>query len=153
MSVRYLIFLTFIGSFIVSAESQTVKIYKWIDNEGILHYSQFPPQDNIVNSKVTTEEVPKSVLSSKPLDYKQWTDDIEKYLVDKKRLRANTAAKVEIKKERRKNCEITRKNLQLYKANRRIRVTNGNHQEIRKLSDDERVEKIRGAEEYIKTNC
>lgn len=135
---------------LLSPASYAGKFYKWVDNEGVTHYGESPPD--------TETAAVVNVKTGASSDQKQAIEQLEA-----KRKAAQEASNAtqddeesEIEKENRKimenNCKIQRQNLSQLKANRRIKVTDDNG-EIRYLDDEEIQSRMKEIQQYIDENC
>ena len=112
-------------------------MYKWVDEEGNVHYEQFAPTDRAsekLDSK--SSEVlppPQSAGQNKELDQPPpaVTED-------------------EASRVKRQNCEAAKRNLDIYVRHNRIKQPDGSELV---LSEEMREEKMRQAEEDIKQFC
>ena len=154
MIFRYLLLFVFLYSLDVIATSQTIQIYSWKDTSGQVHYSQFPPESKVNNFDVTIEEMPLPILKTKKDEkLKNWLVEINKNISEKKNLRKNQKQQVKMKKRYKENCEIAKKNLILYNSHRRVRIRSDDMQGSYVMSEEQRLEKIKLAEESIKSFC
>jgi hypothetical protein len=154
MFVRYVLFFIFINSVSVIANTETMQIYRWTDNEGIVHVSEFPPEDKNNNFnvdktqvKIPVYEPPKNQNSNEKLA------NIKKYIEDRKvarELRINT---VNTAKTNQNNCELARENLALYQSGQRIRTSVNDSSAIQILTEQERIKRIKRAEQNIMSYC
>lgn len=134
-----------------SAAADTQGIYKWTDDQGEIHYSQFPP------SGVKTEKLnapPPPAHSPEVLD-SEVQKQVDKYdQQNKEKLQGAKDAKqwVEIQKIRRSNCETAHKNLAGLQRGGNVRYMAPNGQILR-LTDEERKKRIDEANKQIEENC
>ncbi|MGL4315282.1 MAG: DUF4124 domain-containing protein [Pseudomonas sp.] len=130
----------------LSTSAMAGQIYKWVDAQGNTHFGAQPPEGqqaaevnpNISQPKTASPPAPK--LEDSKLD-------AEQEQLDEEAMQA--AAKQD--KERKTFCEQTRKNLAQLKANPRLRVTENG--ETRRLTEDDRQERMAKSEASIKENC
>lgn len=134
-----------------SAAADTQGIYKWTDDQGEIHYSQFPP------SGVKTEKLnapPPPAHSPEVLD-SEVQKQVDKFdQQNKEKLQGAKDAKqwVEIQKIRRSNCETAHKNLAGLQRGGNVRYM-GPNGEILRLTDEERKKRIDEANKQIEENC
>lgn len=114
--------------------TQAATMYKWVDDDGNVHYDQSPPTDREsekLESKTSTK-------TPTPAAAEQASDQPPKVTEDD-----NTR----IKKQ---NCEAARRNLEIYKRSAKILQPDGTELV---LSDEMRAEKLRQVQEDIKKFC
>ncbi len=130
----------------LSASAMAGQIYKWVDAQGNTHFGAQPPEGqqaaevnpNISQPKVAAPAPPKLDDSKKDTEQEQLDQDARE-----------AAAKQE--KERKTFCEETRKDLAQMKANPRLRINDNG--ETRRLTEEERQERMAKSEASIKENC
>jgi len=128
------------------------KIYKWVDQDGNIHYSaQKPPGQEAQTVKVS--KAPKSSSSKNRTDE---TNDASK-IDDKEEQELDAAAKQQLAKadavNRKKACEDARKNLAALNATINIhRVDEKTGKQVR-LTDDQRLAAMKAAQQNIKEYC
>lgn len=122
------------------------QIYKWVDAQGITHFTAQPPQTGqaslVPPAKQPPTPAPTVTTASPPQDSDPTQADIDA------RVRKEVAAK---EKERADYCVTVRTNLAQLRNNPRLRMdVNG---EMRRVSEDERQAKIAEAEKAIGEHC
>jgi type IV secretory pathway VirB10-like protein len=126
-------------------------IYKWVDAEGQIHYSQHAPQNQ--EAQLIKTPPPPTINpddAQKPVDalIEQQTKSTKEKQERLEKLKAD-AEQDAIRKE---NCRLAQHNLQQYQnnPNRRITDANGN---VTRPPQEERQNKIIEFQQYIKDNC
>lgn len=138
---------------IFSSQNSAAKIYKWVDENGQIHYSSQKPVDQkaeTVNVRKGPKVTPKAATDSAEEDQAVAADDEE---IDedaqaeaKKQLAASDAV------NRKKQCDMARKNYAALNATVRVVRTNENGETVR-MSDDERVTALATAQKAIDRYC
>jgi len=123
----------------IFASSASAGLYKWVDAEGNVHYSQKRPANQQFKRLKAPPPAPEG---SKPL-YKSTEQKSESGGV----VAAETAKN---KKIRADNCANAKKNLNAYTLYRRFRDKDGN---VSTISDKARTEKIKNAKNAINQFC
>lgn len=123
----------------IIAGSVSAGLYKWIDNEGNVHYSQKPPRDQQYKRLKAPDPAPSN---AKPL-YKSSTPSNK----SSKTASSNTP---QDKETRAANCERAKKNLRGYQASRRVRNNEG---KVITLDDKARAAQIENAKKHIAEYC
>jgi len=114
-------------------------LYKWVDNDGNVHYSQKPPRGQQFKKLKAPAPAPE--------DSKRLYESIN---LEKKS--GNVAEKEEAKNEkiRARNCKIAKQNLKSYQLSRRVRDEDG---KVTILDDNERAKQIEMAKKDINKYC
>jgi hypothetical protein len=154
MFVRYFLVFIFINSLSAIADTETWQVYRWTDNSGIMHLSEFPPEGK--NNKFDVEK--NHVLIPVPEPPKQQNNNermahIKKYIEDRETARELQVKTLNTAKADKKNCELATKNLALYQSGQRIRTRVNDSSEIQILSDQQRISRIKRSEKNIQSYC
>lgn len=123
----------------IIATSASAGLYKWVDSEGNVHYSQKPPRGQQFKRLKAPAPAPEN---SKPL-----------FKSTKQKSKSGNVTAAETaknKKVRADNCAKAKKNLNNYQLHRRIRDKNGN---VTILDDTERAKQIESAKQAINDYC
>lgn len=123
----------------IFASSASAGLYKWVDDEGNVHYSQKRPRDKQFQRLKAPPPAPEG---SKPLYQSTKLNDKSNDAV------ASESAKIE--KIRASNCTQAKKNLNIYKLYSRIRDKDGN---LTVINDNVRAQKIESAKKAIRQFC
>lgn len=135
---------------LVSPATQAGKFYKWVDDSGVTHYGENPPD---------TETA--SVVNVKAGASSDQAKEVEKLEAQRQAAKASSAeaeADPNAEVERRnkeimaKNCKIQQQNLSQLSANRRVKETDENG-EVRYLDEKDIEARIAEIKKYIKDNC
>lgn len=120
-------------------------MYKWVDEQGNVHFSQNPPASGSYQ-----EMTPPPTPATPAEDTNKQLERYREILKPDPKAREEAAAAKQQEQLRRQNCETARKNLETYTAFRRFIDAKG---ELVVLTDEERAAKIKDAEEQVKTYC
>ena len=123
----------------IFASSASAGLYKWVDSEGNVHYSQKRPAN--VQSK-SIKPPPPPPENSKPL-----------YQSNESSKKVSNTAEAETKKNqkiRADNCAKAKKNLNNYQIHRRMRDKEGN---VTVIDDNTRAKQIENAKKAISNYC
>jgi len=154
---------------IISLASVHAATYRWVDNNGVVNYSERKPR-GIPENRVTVVESSPQNPSSAPIANNQAspsmssvTDSVSKPATERnlgpeqqamlKQLEdAEAARQVQVEKLRSDNCTRAKRILDNLSNSGRIRIVDeeGN---VRVLPEDERRQHIAGAHQGIATNC
>jgi hypothetical protein len=132
-----------------AADSQNM--YKWTDNQGEVHYTQFPPPGRKAE-KIQPPPPPAEPPKDSVNDLQQQLDTIKQQ--NDKQLQETKEAdqRAEIQKIRKKNCETAKKNLVNLNRGGNVRYMGPNGEAIR-LTEEERQKRIDETNQQIKENC
>ena len=130
----------------LSANAMASQVYKWVDDQGVTHFSAQPPQGAQATTINTATPPPKPV-EAKPAPTFQSIADPEQAAIDEK-IKQQVAAK---EAERKQYCESVRTNLAQLQNNPRVRVEVDG--EVRRLSEEERQQRISAAQKSIADYC
>lgn len=133
----------------MSATAMASQVYKWVDAQGVTHFSAQPPQGQEATSINTAVPAAKRAASEapKPAPTFESIADPEQAAIDEK-VKQDVAAK---EAERKKYCEDVRTNLAQLQNNPRLRMEVDG--EVRRLSEDERQARISETQKSIADNC
>lgn len=125
-------------------------MYKWVDEQGNVHYSQQPPPGQQAET-VKAPPPPPSGAADEAARWKKQAEDFEERQADRAKA-ADEAQKAEAQEEQRKaNCEIARKNLQTLTSRGQISIKEGDT--YRRLPEEERQAKIAEAQKQVDEFC
>ena len=154
MFVRYFLVFIFINSLSAIADTETWQVYRWTDNSGIMHLSEFPPEGK--NNKFDVEKIHVLIPvteSPKQQNNNERMAHIKKYIEDRETARELQVKTANTAKADKKNCELATKNLALYQSGQRIRTRVNDSSEIQILSDQVRISRIKRSEKNIQSYC
>ena len=154
MIVRYLLFFILINPLSAIAATQTIQIYRWTDDSGIIHLSQFPPEgkNNIFNVEKLQVSIPIDKLP-KEQNNKDRMENIKKYIAEResaRNMQIQTSKTVKANKEK---CAMARKNLKFYQSGQRIRTRDNDKSETHVLTGKERLKRIKRSEKNVQSYC
>lgn len=124
----------------ILASTASAGAYKWVDSEGNVHYSQYPPKDKPFKTLKAPLPAPQNTQSPDP-------ETKEKKSNAEDTIKAETAKNAKIRQE---NCEIGKNNLNSYQLYRRIRAKDGT---VTVVDDKERAHQIESAKQLIRDFC
>jgi hypothetical protein len=133
----------------MSATAMASQVYKWVDAQGVTHFSAQPPQGQDADSINTATPPPKPAVAEekKAAPTFESIADPEQAAIDEKVKQEVAAREV----ERKKYCEDVRTNLAQLQNNPRVRVDVDG--ELRRLSEEERQSRISETQKSIAENC
>lgn len=130
----------------LSATAMASQVYKWVDAQGVTHFGAQPPQGQ-QSTTINTATPPPMPVEQKAAPTFQSIADPEQAAIDEQVKREIAAKEV----ERKKHCESVRTNLAQLENNPRVRVEEAG--EVRRLTEEERQQRIAEAKKSITSNC
>lgn len=127
------------------------KMYRWIDENGQVQYTQTPPPDQQAES-IAPPPPPPSSTAAEAARLKQQVEAFDKRRYDEKYEADEAFREAENNKLRDKNCSATRQSLATLQKGGRVSQTDkdGNKNY---LDDSARQAKIQEAQKYLNENC
>ena len=128
-------------------------VYKWVDDQGQIVYSQSPPPPpkRSVRVKMVPGPDPAEIAHAQEA-LQQSIERIYEQEEKKRQARAEQDAQKEIQKQRAKNCEIARQNLNTIQNLGRRRIISPDGTPVF-LSEEERAARIEEARKNIEAYC
>ncbi|MCG8316143.1 MAG: DUF4124 domain-containing protein [Pseudomonadales bacterium] len=157
LTFKYRHYLTSAGIAVALAlganSSQAAKYYKWVDDDGVTHYSAQPPnkgEGEIIKVKAGASSDKESAMKRLEERRAKLQQDAENRANPEKDMQAeadrmNTEAN-------KKACETNKKNLKIMTEHSRVRMLDKDGQ-ARVLPEEERQASIKKAKEFIQQNC
>lgn len=124
------------------------QIYKWVDAQGVTHFTAQPPQTAPASVVPPAKQPSASKPAETPPSVGSTVDDPKQQKIDA-RVRQEVAQK---EKELEAYCTTLRTNLAQMRNNQRLRVKTEDG-EARRLSQEERQTRIAETEKAITENC
>lgn len=132
------------------------KYYKWVDKNGITHYSTTPPknQDKNQSEEVRIYSKPSSDNADAHQRLEQSRQALRDSMGDREKSRPRELTEEEaIQRQKMEgNCTVANNNLQQLNQSARIRELQANG-EYRYLADEEKQARIKTNQEYLDTHC
>lgn len=130
----------------LSATAMAGQVYKWVDAQGVTHFSAQPPQGQQATTINTSLPAPRQT-PDEPAPSIEEPLDPEQAAIDKK-VKEQVAAQ---EAERKRYCEGARTNLAQLENNPRLRVEEQG--EVRRIDENERQQRITDLKKAIAENC
>jgi len=144
----YHIFLTSLVLSLIILAPANAAMYKWLDENGNVVYSQQPPEEGPY--EVIKAKNPPPASRSTPPPASSFTaeaqKDQEENQLDRK-VEQEAAKSAQLRAD---NCKAAKHNLETYTVYRRIKNDEG---EVIRLDDNERAKRIQEAKDAIKEFC
>jgi len=148
---RFILVLTLISSMIGFSTAQAGKAYRWVDENGVIHYTQTPPPDKSA-TRIPPPPPPSSdrQKARDQLDRRWQENEIRNEARQKQEQQA--AEEADMQAARETNCQAARNNLEILQGSPRklIRTPDGEYHRVDPAVRQEQIEK---AEKMIQENC
>ena len=157
LTLKPLILIT-LGVLIGLSSFASANMYKWTDDDGVVHYSQTPPMDReaeLIRESSTFRE-PRSTptqgeeataapeTESEPADGATSAPEEEAGPSEAERRAAE--------RERQEQCRIARQRITEIENNARVRTQDASG-EYRFLTEEERQQRLKEAQDYVRKHC
>ena len=132
---------------LILAPAAFAGLYKYVDDNGNVTYSQTPPESGQYEYMKTPGPKPASPAARTRDSYRESINQAAEERKKDEKVQEEMAKNEEIRKQ---NCEQAKKNLQAYTVYRHIRDEKGN---VQRLDDKERAARIKENQQAIKDFC
>lgn len=144
-------------SIALALPSHAAQIYKWVDENGVTHFTQYAPpnkESKAINSRQNTSTSASSneSTSSPQSSIMQEYEKLEKQLKELEEAQDGSQKEQQIALVKKQNCEKGQKGLEELLRSPRIRLKQKNG-EVKLLTEKERQQKIDIARQSIEKNC
>lgn len=131
--------------------AQASEVYKWVDEDGVTHYSQEPPPAADA-TRVDVDAPPEAEIEREREEMEETGERLEKNR--EQRREAEQAAEQEARdsERREQRCADLRASLEQLTENRRLLVPDGEG-DVRRLPEEERQERVAERRRQIAANC
>lgn len=135
---------------LASAPAWAGKVYKWTDENGVVHYTDQKPRNGTILKEMQISE-PRYTPLPRPSIEEQTKALDKQEEID--RVRAQQQAEnAKVEKLRKERCEAARKNLDILNSTARVRVEDKDGQD-RFLTPEEIVERRQRYQDIINAEC
>ncbi|WP_457667920.1 DUF4124 domain-containing protein [Thiolapillus sp.] len=147
-------FLTLLSaSLLIMITSASAGMYRWVDDQGNVVYSQQPPPDNRASKNIAPPPPPAespedSLEKSRELNKKLDAIQEERNKARQERLKAESE-----RKERKARCSSAQKDLKILMERPSNTLYRTGEDEWQRFTQEERSERIGKLKEVIKENC
>lgn len=136
----------------VFSAAATASVYRWVDADGQVHYSQFKPAgvNATEQNKPNTNQGPNPEEAKKRLE--ELRAKLQENINDREKAKKEQAEAKEDKERRKENCEKAKEQLRGYENNGRVYKTLENGERYW-YTEKEREGLINSAKEQVKKYC
>lgn len=134
-------------------------VYTWVDEDGVRHFSQQPPQNQDyelkdVNVRLPTTPAPASTATAASATVEQSSLDerVDDYLTERDAAQQKRRLSEAEKAAMEQNCQIAQQNLITVESRTRVMVPAADGS-MRQLTDDERLQAVEQARQDVERFC
>lgn len=127
-------------------------MYKWVDENGVTQFSQFPPTRQEAEQVRDTAPPPSEDPEAVRERLERQLEGLNERQQAREEARQQQVQDREAKALRRRNCETARHNLGVVERSNRIRVETAPG-EYTYLNDDERLQRLENARQRVREFC
>jgi len=135
-----------------SAVAESQSMYKWVDDQGEIHYSQFPPPGRTTEKMKAPPPAPASAAATAENNLKKQIESMNKDEEEQLQGAKDAESWAKIQKIRRENCDTANKNLANLQRGGNVRYV-GPNGDVTRLTEEDRQKRIEEANTQIKENC
>lgn len=130
------------------------ELKKWVDENGVVHYSDTPPAGTKVDSvrNVTGKDTAIPSANSKPKSYVEREVELKKTRQEKQAASDKLAGEKAVQEERQHNCTNARETLRALESGGRIATYDASGERIF-LDDAAREQRAHDARAAVQANC
>lgn len=126
-------------------------IYKWVDEDGVTQFSQFPPPEQAAE-RVAPAPPPADDPAAAQERLQQKLEAFDERRQAGEENRQEEAREKEQLAQRKRNCEAARHNLEIFQRGGRTRIRTESG-ETTYLSDEQRQERLEAARRAVQEHC
>ena len=144
------------------AWGQSTKVYKWVDEDGVTHYTTTPPDDQQFQQiKVSPNEPPSAVEAVAAVDGEATAtpeegaeeEPEETFLERRQREQAEREAQRREREMLAAECSRAQRALTFYTTHTRINEPTADGADVRRITEEERQSHIRTAQDRVARYC
>lgn len=135
----------------LSAPLHAAEIYKWVDEDGVTHYSQRPPPSGDA-ARIGVDRPPDKEIARERREMKQTGERIEERREQRQEAEQQARKDADQREQREARCADLRSSLTKLTRNRRLLIPDdeGN---VRRMPEEERKERVAERRRQIEEQC
>lgn len=133
------------------APLQAGEIYKWVDEEGVTHYSQQPPPSGEA-ARVGVDRPPDEEIERERREMQETGERLEARREERREAEQQAQEKAAEREQREQRCADLRSTLKKLTENRRLLVPDGDG-DVRRLPEEERQQRVAERRRQIEEEC
>lgn len=135
----------------LAAPLQADEIYKWVDEDGVTHYSQQPPPSGDA-ARVGVDKRPDEEVERERQEMQETGEQLEAQREERREADQQARKEAGEREEREQRCADLRSSLKKLTENRRLLVPDGDG-DVRRLPEEERQERVAERRRQIEEEC
>jgi len=136
---------------VLSAPLQADEIYKWVDEEGVTHYSQQPPLSGDA-ARVGVDSPPDEELERERQEMEATGERLKARREERREAERQAQTNASEREQREQRCSDLRSSLSKLTENRPLLVPDGEGN-VRRLPEEERQERVAERRRQIEEEC
>lgn len=135
----------------LAAPLQADEIYKWVDEEGVTHYSQQPPPSGDA-ARVGVDRPPDEEIERERQEMEETGERLDARREERREAEQQARKEAGEREEREERCADLRSSLKKLTENRRLLVPDGEG-DVRRMGEEERQERVAERRRQIEEEC
>lgn len=127
------------------------QVYRWVDSQGNVHFSQTPPPDAVTKAKLV-DVVPQPADSEGAQQQQQLVQSVDAANQARQQAAAEAQQKTQAQVQKQQACDAARKHLQEYMDTHKV-ITNANSANPTYYTGDDLVKFRQQAQEQVDKLC
>lgn len=141
----------FAFALVLVAPLQAGEIYKWVDEDGVTHYSQQPPPSGDA-ARVGVDRPPEEEIERERQEMEETGERLDARREERREAEQQARKEAGEREERERRCEDLRSSLKKLTENRRLLVPDGDGG-VRRLPEEERQQRVAERRRQIEEEC
>lgn len=143
----------------LSASAQTSRVYKWVDEEGVTHYTTTPPPNDADYERLKLRtgggaaQSTSAIEPSASSDQSEEAEPEETYLERRQREAEERQAKAQERQMMAEECAQAQRALTFYTTYTRIDEPTADGTTVRRITEEERQSHIQTARDRVAQYC
>ena len=135
----------------LAAPLQADEIYKWVDEEGVTHYSQQPPPSGDAD-RIGVDTPPEEEIERERREMEKTGERLEAQREERRAAEQQAQENAAEREQREQRCAELRSSLKKLTENRRLLVPDGEGN-VRRLPEEERQQRVAERRRQIEEEC
>lgn len=139
-------------SFVVAALAAHAQVYKWVDENGRVHYGEKPPE-GVKSSEVSVKSAPSAAPPETSQTWKEKDAEFQRRKIEREQKeQASEAERKRLAEARRRDCANARGELDILTRGGGVYRTDEKGERLY-LQESQRAARIEAAKKHIESSC